>query len=48
MERRWYSERPSSSVWMAVEVTVAGVSQSHRESDPLTEFSVGTDREAIV
>ena len=32
MERHWCSERPSSSVWVAVEVTVAGVSQSHRRA----------------
>ena len=38
---------PSSSVWVAVEVTVAGVSQSHRESDPLTESSVCTPTEQV-
>ena len=29
----WCSECPSSSVWVAVEETVAGVSQSHRERE---------------
>ena len=30
MERHWCSERPSSSVWVAVEVTVAKVSHTGR------------------
>ena len=49
MECHWCHERPSSSVSVAVEVTIARVSQSHRESEPLTESSVctATDREAI-
>ena len=31
MKRNLCSERPASSVWVAVEVTVAGVSHSDRE-----------------
>ena len=47
VERHWCSERPSLSVWVAVEVTVAGVSQSHSESDPQTGFSVCAPMEQV-
>ena len=49
MERHWCSERPSFSVWVAVEETVASVSQSHRESAPQIGSSVcaATERVAM-
>ena len=43
--RHWCNERPSSSIWVAV--TVAGVSQSHRESDPQTGSSFCTPTEQV-
>ena len=45
MERYRCSERPSSSVWVAVEVNVVGVSQFHKKSDPLTDSSVCTAKD---
>ena len=44
IERHWCSDRPSATgsvVWVAVEVTAVGVSQSHKEIPPMLDLPFG-------